>query len=337
MIIRPEFIYGQILGINDAVLFERVTNIDRRTYKSWQKKKSKPRESTIKEVCRQFNQKIKTEFGIDPNWNPETARQLLPPASAWTRVFDNPLNRNTLRGIPNTKKLVLSFEKEGNRLTSFLDGLEFEKAAGCYSDLSFDGLFFESDIIKKGMKAKSINDFAKTTLIFTIRVLLYCLASLDAEIFGKENPSHGETSRFNHLLPKMRDNTIVSPIGLWFGNLKTETGQDSWDKMIENTNLAVDLEQIDGRQFRRWANGKIPKTSTVAKIVMSLFPEDNLYWHLQYYGWAKVLNFIYQCLNESINTYHLYQGSDEDILEFFQDYNYYYSLFIGKYTAPMSN
>lgn len=335
MLFTPKFVFEDIQEINPAILFEKITNIDRKTYKSWENNERKPRKSTTNEACEQFNVKIKNEFGINIGLKPEMLDDI-EPAPPWKFYFNHPVNINLYKHLPNTKKLILFFEKDGLKFNSYLKKYEFEKAVECYASLDLERLKFENDIFDSCKKAKSLDEFLILSLIFWFRILMYSMASLDAEILNNnEEESRENKSRYHYLLPVLENGEVHTPIGLWFNNLKKETGYESWDKIIKNTRLYTDMPKLDSRQFRRWANGEIPKTSTVGKIIMSLFPEDNPYWHITFYRRAKTFNFIYYVLNEMINKHHIYTGKNEDIIEFFQDYYGYYEYFLEKYTAPV--
>ncbi|MBI9047249.1 MAG: hypothetical protein JEZ06_22370, partial [Anaerolineaceae bacterium] len=179
MLFRPEFITEEILGINTAVAFEKITNIDRKTYKSWQRKKGTPRESSLNEVCEQFNTKFSSAFGINLNWQPEMFKQELQPTPPWECLFNHPVNEKIFRPIPETKKLVLFLEKEGLKLGSLLKVNKYRKAAECYSALNLKTLNFEDDILRCCKKAESLNDFVRKTFIFHMRVLISELLTSD--------------------------------------------------------------------------------------------------------------------------------------------------------------
>ena len=373
MLFRPEFLLEDIEGIDPAILFERITGINRKTYKSITKNQRGTRKSTKEKACDKFNIAFQDEFGINLGLQLEMSEDI-ESAPPWESYFNHPAFKNFYQQrLPETKKIVLFLEKKGLNLRSHLKQNEFKKAAECYSNMGLDKLKFESDILETCKKDMSLHAFLIHSLIFWLRILMYCMASLDAEIFGvPENKS-----QFQDLLPVMGNDKTISPIKNWFENLKKLSGcvtsdevgkkiEDATCKGIRNETI-INLEKQCGRklsdkekddidedqeyrekidkigtkdfarQFRRWSNGEVkPKSSTLIQMLTSLIPERNAYQHYIFYRWAKYFNFIYYTLNEMLNRHHVYKGENKDIIEFFQDYNRYYEYFLEKYTAPVS-
>ncbi len=375
MIFTPEQIFHNMLRINPAILFEKLTNIDRKTYKSWVKNKRKPRGSSLDQAFKQINLAFYHEFGVNSGFNIEMFNSF-EPGPPWKTYFEILNNSSLPNSIPETKKLTLLLEREGLKLYSFLKKNNFKKAAECYLSLDLKKLNFESDLIESCKKAKTYDEFFHYSMPFYIRSTMYCLASLDAEISISEEKITEQESQFSFILPILSNGIIISPRERWFQNLKASFNCSTWeelgmkierkmeqkenkneiDNFVKKHKRKPSVQEIDcidnneeyrnkidkiknrdfGRQLRRWVNGDInPKKINIAIILDVLFPEDNPYWHLKFYMSAMVFHFFYELLDEMTNKFNIYQAESEDIVEFFQQYNQYYKYFIEKYTAPV--
>ncbi|WP_035240895.1 hypothetical protein [Desulfobacter vibrioformis] len=373
MLFHPNFLLESVEEIDLAIQCEKITDVGRKTWKSIFNNERSPRDSTIQKACDGYNTTILNEFGMDMGLKPEMLKNL-EPGNPWELFFNNPVNKKFCqKHLPETKKLILFLEQRGLEFSTYAKNQDFIKHSECFSELSLAKLKFEQDILLASRKATSVNEYCRFTMLFFLRILLYCMASLDAELFDIPE----KKSQFRDFLPCFESNEIKSPIKRWFEYLMKRSACRSWEEIaekiisekdaclkqeivkkqekrlgrllseqekdnFEDEEYMIKSEKLDpqslARQFRRWSLEKVkPKNSTVLEILACLFPEHYTFHHYMFYKWVKHFNFIFHGLDEMINKVRFYKGSNQDIEEFFQDYNIYYDYFVQKYTAPISD
>lgn len=347
MIFAPNQISEDMLGIKIEVLLEEITEINRKTIKSWIDGTRQPHNSTLLKAFHKVNSKVENDYGVKLGLNMKMYNESKP-GPAWKTLFEHPINQNNFAYIPETKKLILFFEKTIREFRASVkkhDKNEVEKKIKSYLrtiDLPALNLM---DYLNKYYQECIQNEKKNEQIWVGLRakLTLYCIASFDAELFSFIDDFSvygelGETykkrqSLYCPLLPEYKSECgkTVPPRKNWYEKIKIKSGYKSWGKLAEalGNNPELGISNISDKDFRRYKNGEIfPSLKKIKLILKGLFPEDKQFDGLMYYFIAQIFQYFYDII----------QGLGEvDTLEFFNEYHNYINYFAKKYTAPVSD